>query len=233
MRYVAVARLVDKVTIADFIAFESRDIPAKLLEDKRERVLHSGRIGDHYRLTITDKDVGTIHYDSDPVCVYIVVCSREYQQRTAFKFLVELRREFDARYGNDINNARHSTLSKPSRELFRSLCDKYNTIENVDKVASVSMQVEEVKGVMQNNIQSVLRNQENIETLLDQTDTMKNQATDFQRTANRAKDKMWWKNVKMQMIIVVLVILIVIALIVYFTVRGNKKTPAAESSEGS
>lgn len=150
--------------------------------------------------------------------IYLVVCSREYQQRTAFKFLADVRREFDSRFSNNFQTARHSSLTRSSAELFRTLCDKYNTVENVDKVASVNMQVEEVKGVMQNNIQSVLRNQENIETLLDQTDTMKNEATGFQRSANRAKDKLWWKNVKLQIVIIALV-LIFIALIIVFVVR--------------
>lgn len=213
MRYVAVARLADKVTIADFAPAESRDMPLKLLEEKRERVFHSGRVGEHHRLTITDKDVGTIHYDSDPVCIYLVVCSREYQQRTAFKFLDEVRRDFDTRFGNDVQTARQGSLTRSSRELLRDLCDKFNTVENVDKVASVSMQVEEVKDVMQNNIQSVLRNQENIETLLDQTDTMKNEATGFHRSANRVKDKMWWKNVKLQIIIIILVLVIIAAIV--------------------
>lgn len=214
MRYVAVARLSDKVTVADYTALDSRDIPTKLLEDKRERVLHSGRVGEHSRLTITDKDVGTIHFDSDPDCIYLGICAREYPQRAAFKLLGELKREFEERFGKDVHAARHSSLSRPARELFRAICDKYNAVENVDKVAAVSLQVEEVKGVMQNNIQSVLRNQENIETLLDQTDTMKNQASDFHRTANRAKNKMWWKNAKLQLVIIILVIAIIAIIII-------------------
>lgn len=177
-------------------------------------MLRSGRIGEHTRLTITDREVGAIHYDSDPVCLYLIITARDYQQRTAFKLLAELRREFDARFGNDIQTARRSSLSRAAKDLLRGLCDKYNQIQNVDKVAAVSLQVDEVKGVMQNNIQSVLRNQENIETLLDQTDTMKNEATGFQRSAHRAKDKMWWKNVKLQIIIGVLVIIIIVAIII-------------------
>lgn len=209
IRYVAVARLTDRVPVAEYAAIDSREVPTKLLDEKLEKVLRSGRVEEHTRLTITDREVGSIHYDSDPVCLYLVVCAREYQQRNAFKFLGEVRREFDASFGNDVQTARQSGLSRPAKELLRSLCEKYNSVQNVDKVAAVSLQVEEVKGVMQNNIQNVLRNQENIETLLDQTDTMKNEATGFQRSANRAKDKMWWKNTKMQIIIVVLVLIII------------------------
>ena len=200
---------------------DTRDLPAKLFDEKLEKVLRSERIGEHTRLTIADREVGSIHYDSDPVCLYLVVCAREYQQRNAFKFLAEVRREFDDQFGDSVQTARHSSLSRPARELFRNLCERYNSAQNIDKVSAVNLQVEEVKGVMQNNIQSVLRNQENIETLLDQSDTMKNEATGFQRSANRAKDKMWWKNVKLQIVIVVLIIIIILAVIIgIFT---NKK----------
>lgn len=218
VRFVAIARLADLVPVAQFAAVDTRDLPAKLFTDKLDKVLRSGRIGHHPRLTITDRDVGSIHYDADPVCLYLVVSARDYQQRIAFKFLAEVKREFDAAFGNDVQSARHGSLSRSSRDLFRALCDKYNSPQNIDKVAAVNLQVEEAKGVMQNNIETVLRNQDNIETLLDQSDTMKNEATGFHRSANRAKDKMWWKNVKLQIVIVIL-ILVIVAIIVIAVVK--------------
>lgn len=215
------ARLTDRVPVAEYTVTDTKEMPKTLFDDKLERVLRSGRVGEHTRLTITDREVGSIHYDSDPVCLYLVVCSREYPQRTAFKFLADVRREFEAKFADDVQTARHSSLSRPAREVFRTLAHKYNEVQNVDKVAAVSLQVEEVKGVMQNNIQSVLRNQENIETLLDQTDAMKNEATGFQRSAGRVKEKMWWQNVKLQIIIAVLVILLIIVIVVPLVV-GKK-----------
>lgn len=210
VRYVAVARLADRVPIADYAAVDTRELPAKLFDDKLDKVLRSGRIGQHTRLTITDRDVGSIHYDSDPTCLYLAICARDYSQRTAFRLLGELRAEFDARYSkDDIADAKYGGLSRSCRDTMKTVVAKYERLESVDKVAAVSVQVEEVKGVMQNNIESVLRNQENIETLLDQTDTMKNEATGFQRSANRAKDKMWWKNVKLQIVIIILVLVLV------------------------
>lgn len=216
------ARLADRVPVAEYAAVDSRELPASLLDDKLEKVLRSGRVGEHTRLTITDREVGSIHYDSDPTCLYLVVCSREYQQRTAFKFLAEVRREFDDKFGDEVQSARHSSLSRPSRELLRTLCEKYNAAENVDKVANVNVKLEAVKGQMQNNIQSVLQNQENIETLLDQTDAMKNEAAGFQRSANRVKDNMWWKNTKMQVIIVVLVALLILIIVVAVLTNKDK-----------
>lgn len=222
VRYVAVARLSDRVPVAEYCAIEARELPKTLFDDKLERVLRSGRVGEHTRLTITDREVGSIHYDSDPVCLYLVVCARDYPQRTAFKFLAEVRRDFEAKFGAETHSARHSGLSRASRELFRGLCARYNQVHNVDKVAAVNLQVEEVKGVMQNNIQSALQNQENIETLLDQTDAMKNEATGFQRSAGRVKEKMWWQNLKMQIVIGVMIVFIILVIIISIVVKRKR-----------
>lgn len=214
MRYVAVARLEDRVPVAEYAAIDRRTLPKTLFDDKLDKVLRSGRVSEHSRLTITDREVGSIHYDSDPACLYLVVCSKEYPQRAAFKFLGEVKREFEAEFGSRIPTARHSALSRASKPLLAELISQYNRVENVDKAAAVSLQVEEVKGAMQNNIQAALRNQENLETLLDKSDAMRNEATTFQRTAVQVKKKYWWQNVKLQIIIALIIIAIIILVIV-------------------
>lgn len=215
VRYVAVARLEDRVPIAEYAAIDKRHLPKSLFDEKLDKVLRSGRVREHARLTITDREVGSIHYDSDPTCLYLVVCSKEYPQRTAFKFLGQVQREFDADFGGRISGARHSSLSRQAKNMFADLCRQYNQVENVDKASAVSMQVEEVKGAMQNNIQSVLRNQENLETLLDKSDAMRNEATSFQRTAVQVKKKYWWQNLKLQIVIVVIIVLIITLVLVF------------------
>lgn len=71
IRYLAVARIADKVPVADLCNVDSSSLPRSLFENKLGRVLSSGRVEEHGRLTITDKDVGSIHYDSDPACLYL------------------------------------------------------------------------------------------------------------------------------------------------------------------
>jgi Synaptobrevin/Regulated-SNARE-like domain len=214
IRYVAVARLSDRVPVAEYCVVDSRDMPKTLLDDKLEKVLRSGRVGEHTRLTITDREVGSIHYDSDPHCLYLVVCSKDYQQRMAFKFLAEVRREFESQFGDQVAAARHSSLSRPSKPILKDLCMAFNSPENVDKIASVSLQVDAVKGQMNQNIQQVLRNTENVETLLTQTDDMRNEANTFNRSAGAVKNKMWYQNLKMQILIAVLVIILVAVIVV-------------------
>lgn len=209
----AVARLNDRVPVAEYCAADSRDLPQALLDDKLEKVLRSGRVGEHSRLTITDREVGSIHYDSDPACLYLVVCSKDFQQRMAFKFLAEVRREFETQFGDEVSGARRSSLSRPAKPMLKALCQGYNSPGGVDKVAAVSLQVEAVKGQMNENIQSVLRNTENVETLLTQTDDMRNEANTFNRTAGAVKKKMWYKNLKWQALIIIALIVLICVIV--------------------
>lgn len=224
VRYVAVARLADRLPIATYAATDTREMPKAVLDKKLDRVLGSGRVAEHTRLTITDRQVGSIHYDTDPNCLYLVVCEPDYAQRTAFKLLSELRSSFSAKFADDVPAARHSSLSRPARDTLRALCDKYNNVAGVDKVAAISVQVDAVKNTMQDNINSVLRNTENIETLLDQTHAMKNEASGFQRTAGRVKQKMWWQNFKMQLLIAILVVILILVIVVPLVAKNRKKS---------
>lgn len=71
MRFLAVARVPDKTVVGTFVTNESRGLPQALMEEKVRVVLSSGRMSQHSRLTITDKDCGSIHYDSDAACLYV------------------------------------------------------------------------------------------------------------------------------------------------------------------
>ncbi|KAJ8906108.1 hypothetical protein NDN08_002607 [Rhodosorus marinus] len=213
VKYTAVVRAGDRVPIATYAAVSNREIPESLMEDKLDRLLGSGRISEKSRLTITDKDVGSIHYDSGPDYLFLVICDREYPQRTAFKFLADLGQFFGQRFGEEGLQCPPFGLSGPAKPLLKDLCSEYNVIENVDKITGVQTQVDDVKNVMQSNISNVLQNQENLNVLLDKSDAMRNEANAFSRNAGSAKKKFWWQNVKLMIIIGVLVA-VLIAIIV-------------------
>jgi hypothetical protein len=71
VRYLAVARISDKTSVAEHSFVDSAEIPKTFFNDILARVLASGRVEEHGRLTIADKDVGNIHYDSDPACLFL------------------------------------------------------------------------------------------------------------------------------------------------------------------
>lgn len=227
VRYIAVARVADKTPVASqaFCA-ASHSITPALLDDKFNRVLQSGRMNEYGRLTITDQDVGSIHYDSDPACLYLTITAKEYPQRLAFKMLGDIRTSFEKIHGDSFNKAKAHGLDKKSKVMFGEIATKYENAAKNDKLASVGLQVEQVKGAMQNNINAALKNQDNLESLLESSGNMRNDANSFQRSAMQAKNRFWYQNMRLMGGIVVALILLGVVIGVPIAMRSKTDAPA-------
>ena len=70
-------------------------------------------------------------------------------------------------------------------------------------------EVDQVKGVMSENINQAMSNLESTEALNEKTQEMKAQSNMFNKQAKTAKNQMWWKNMKLNIIIAAVVIIIV------------------------
>ena len=83
----------------------------------------------------------------------------------------------------------------------------YNANPAADNISRVRNQLEEVKGVMVQNIEKVLERGEKIELLVDKTDKLNNAAFKFEKQSKRLKNAMWWRNFKMKLMIAFVVLL--------------------------
>mmetsp|Transcript_2386 Transcript_2386/g.4185 ORF Transcript_2386/g.4185 Transcript_2386/m.4185 type:complete len:226 (-) Transcript_2386:1441-2118(-) len=218
IRFLGIGRKVDRVGIAWNSNLNSiSEISEEILESKFHRLLTSPKLAEHDRLTITDREVGSIHFDSDEMCIFVTICSAKYPQRVAFKLLEELQDQFVEAFGPEVSSAREGELNKPMKRMFKDLAMKFNELQNVDEIENVRVQVEEVKGVMENNIQQALQNQENLDTLLDKTDVMRNEASNFQRSSVAVKNKFWWKNTTYLILIAVALVILVLVIVIPLT----------------
>ena len=76
-------------------------------------------------------------------------------------------------------------------------------------MSQVMREVDQVKGVMSDNINQAMSNLESTEALNEKTQEMKAQSNMFNKQAKTAKNQMWWKNMKLNIIIAAVVIIIV------------------------
>ncbi|XP_072410037.1 vesicle-associated membrane protein 8 isoform X3 [Chiloscyllium punctatum] len=86
-----------------------------------------------------------------------------------------------------------------------------------EKLANLQGQVNDVKGIMSQNIEKVLERGEKLDDLIIKTDDLQASADTFQKTSTKIARKMWWKNTKMIIIIVVIVVIIIILIILIAT----------------
>ncbi|KAJ3223887.1 hypothetical protein HDU81_008841, partial [Chytriomyces hyalinus] len=80
------------------------------------------------------------------------------------------------------------------------------------KVNTVQNQVDEVVNLMSDNIAKVVQRGENLEQLQNKTDDLQQSAMQFKKGASAVRKEMWWKDMKMKMILggVLAVIVIII-----------------------
>lgn len=155
---------------------------------------------------------------------YLVVADESYGRQIPFAFLERVRDEFTGKYADKAQTAAAHSLDKsfgPKLKQHMEYCA--NHPEELSKVAAVQKKVDEVKNIMVENIEKVLERGERIELLVDKTDNLKFQAEKFQRAGRQLRNKFWWQNCRMKIILasVVILLAVVIFLLVCFSGGNN------------
>ena len=89
----------------------------------------------------------------------------------------------------------------------------------------MTRKVDTVKLVMQENVDLALQNCVKLESIEKQAEELQQQAGVFKRSAHDLKKKMWWKDMKMKLIIgfIVIAILGIIIGVIAYMAQQNKK----------
>ena len=88
-------------------------------------------------------------------------------------------------------------------------------------------QIDDTVGVMRENINKVSQRGERLDSLQDKTDNLAVSAQGFRRGANRVRKQMWWKDMKMRMLLIVGIIILLVIIIVpigrFFSVAASAR----------
>ncbi|ORY03093.1 synaptobrevin [Basidiobolus meristosporus CBS 931.73] len=91
-----------------------------------------------------------------------------------------------------------------------------------NKAQGIQKQVDEVVGIMQNNVERVMERGEKLDSLNNKADQLEAGALRFKQGTNRVRKAMWWKNMKLKLIIAAIVVIILIAIIVPVVLHFQK-----------
>jgi vesicle-associated membrane protein 72 len=151
------------------------------------------------------------NYLSSQGYTFLVVADEAYGRQVPFAFLERVRDEWFAKWADKGASASAHSLDKTfggRLKYWMEYCESHP--DEVSKVVAVQKKVDEVKGIMVENIERVLERGEKIELLVDKTDNLRFQADKFHKTGRALRTRMWWQNFKMQIIVVIIVILIAV-----------------------
>jgi vesicle-associated membrane protein 4 len=86
----------------------------------------------------------------------------------------------------------------------------------------VQSQVNEVVGIMQQNISQVMDRGERLDNIKNKTEDLERGASHFRSGANRVRKVMWWKDMKLKLIIAAVVVVLIVIIVVPIVVNNNK-----------
>jgi len=139
---------------------------------------------------------------------FIVVASAEQGRRIPFAYLLEMKRKFLSTYNpssTDFGSLPAYGCAAFNTEL-RSLLQTYNTAPPSDSLASAKREIDSVRDIMTENIERVLERGERIDLLVDKTDRLGGSAHDFRMRSRGLRRRMWWKNIKLMVLLGVVVV---------------------------
>ncbi|MFS7890877.1 putative Longin domain, v-SNARE, coiled-coil domain-containing protein [Helianthus anomalus] len=126
-------------------------------------------------------DGHTFNYLVEDGFTYCVVAAESVGRQVPMAFLERIKDDFNKKYGGGkaataIANSLNKEFASKLKEQMQYCVDHP---EEISKLSKVKAQVSEVKGVMMENIEKVLDRGEKIELLVDKTENLRSQVSEF------------------------------------------------------
>ena len=143
----------------------------------------------------------------------MVIASSNFGRRIPFGYLVEIKKQFLSRY--DAESTDFAAMPPYGAGDFNGQLKKlmvgYGTTEGgkQDAITNVQQDIDNVRGIMTENIERVLERGERIDLLVDKTDRLGVGAHDFRVRSRGLKRRMWWKNMKLMVLLGVVIVFLI------------------------
>jgi len=179
------------------------------------------------------------HYICENRIIYMLITLGDFERSKAFAFLAEIKKRFLIQYGDRVYTALpyamnsdfsstllaqmrfYGELPSPSHSVSsgRGSVNSLGVTSTSSKVNQVQDQVDELKGIMVENIDQITARGERLELLINRTNDLQANAVTFKRTSRNLERSICMKNAKLG-IIIAFVALAVLYFIISATCGG-------------
>ncbi|PIA61491.1 hypothetical protein AQUCO_00300772v1 [Aquilegia coerulea] len=149
---------------------------------------------------------------------YCVVAKESAGKQVSIAFLERMKADFKKRYGGGkADTAIAKSLNKEFGPVMKEHMQYiFDHADEIGKLLKVKAQVSEVKSIMLENIDKALDRGEKLDILAEKTEDLRSQAQEFKKQGTQVRRKMWYKNMKIKL--VVLGVLLLLVLIIWVSV---------------
>jgi hypothetical protein len=155
----------------------------------------------------------------DTVVFFAVTATHFGQSQSIVNLLDDMKRGFYRDNSSDL--IRHAQNKGKAHKATQPLLERLATQYGNDKLGNVQAKVDEVAGVMKNNVNLALQNVENLESIEHKSDQLVDSSLAFQKSSNKAHKMMRWKYWKVTGIIIGILLVIIIIIILATTGGGD------------
>lgn len=149
------------------------------------------------------------HYIYEDGIIYLCITDDDFERGRAFLYLNEIKKRFQSSYGSRAQTALPYAMNSEFSRVLANQMKHYSESKDVDKISKVQGQLDELKEIMVQNIDSVANRGEHLELLVDRTENLNDASVTFRKSSKNLARSMFWKNIKITVIIVLVVILII------------------------
>jgi len=163
---------------------------------------------------------GVLHVlaDAQALCLMVAgVRSAQYPDRVANQMLRELGDKARNCQGDEIlGKARAGELTSPLRKPMKELMRSFNDASAHDKTTEVRQKVDDLKGIMQDNVKRILETHVTLESLENNSTSMNAQANRFLRQSVDLRRQVQMRNLKIKVIFGLCALAVVVYIVQMF-----------------
>lgn len=153
------------------------------------------------------------HYIMENNIIYMCITDDDFQRARAFLFLNEIKRRFLAVYGSGAQVAVAFAMNTGFGRVLANEMKHYSTSKDIDTISKVHGELNELKDIMVKNIDSLTMRGEKLELLVNKTENLTANSVTFRVTSRNLARSLFWKNVKIYVIIGVILIVVVYVIV--------------------
>lgn len=167
---------------------------------------------DNHKLTYSHGSY-LIHYICEDRIIYMCITDDEFERARAFLFLTDIKRRFISSYGLQAATAIAYAMNTEFSRTLASEMKHYSESREVDAISRVHGQIDELKDIMVRNIENVTARGERVELLVNKTENLRNTSVTFRKTSRNLARAMFWKNIKLYVLVGTIILFIVYVII--------------------
>lgn len=143
---------------------------------------HDGKMSYEY------DERSTFHYVVENGITFLCMSMDIPKRRIPFTFLDDIRSRFRKQFGEGADLALAFSLNESFSPVLMQTMEFYNHDPASDSLTKVKSELQDVKGIMVQNIEKVLERGERIELLVDKTDRLNQTSFKFEKASRQLKN---------------------------------------------